>query len=81
MVTGSDGLVVSEHWTDSRSAVVLAGRRATLERIAELLGLPAARVTTTGANVAVLGLWDGDALGTYDDLKRSGRIQVQADRF
>ncbi len=81
MVTGSDGLVVTEHWTDSHTAVVLAGRRSALEAIAELLGLPTSRITTTRANTAVLGLWDGDSLDAYEDLKRTGRIQSQPDRF
>lgn len=73
MVAPEKALVVTEHWSDSGSAVILSGSRSTLEEIARLLDLPVTRVIITPATSPVLGIW-GEHLSAYEELKRAGKI-------
>lgn len=56
--------MIVEHWTDSRSSVVLAGSHGTLCRVAERIGLPHGEVVPVTPARSVLAL-SGCALERY----------------
>lgn len=69
---------VSEHWTNSKAALVLTGSITTLTAIARSLGLSEQAVIEERHGKAMLGLW-GDPLRLYQDLKRLGQIPPSLD--
>ncbi|MGH9173538.1 MAG: hypothetical protein ACRD1H_04230 [Vicinamibacterales bacterium] len=65
---------IQEHWTLSRSAVVLSGRRDQLERVAETVGVPLDDIADITTTRSTIGLW-GAALERYCELAGNGPLR------
>jgi hypothetical protein len=61
---------VTEHWTDTRRALVLAGDPVVVCAVADSLGLSRTALIRVSPREAGLALW-GDALAAYLDRKSS----------